>query len=179
MKNPFLISDRLYYRALEREDAATVQPWINDPEIRPFVRQHRPMTLHGEVQFIERVTSDECAVSLLVVRKDGDLPIGVAALFQIDHRHRKAEFGITIGDKACWSQAYGQEITRTLVEFGFKTLNLNRIQLHVYEYNQRGIRCYEKVGFRKEGVLRQDQFHDGRYWDTIVMSVLRAEWKGE
>jgi len=176
MKNPYLVSDRLYYRPLEREDAAAVQPWINDPEVRPFVRQHRPMTLQGEVQFIERVTTDETSISLLIVRRDGDVPIGVTALFMIDHRHRKADFGISIGDKSCWRQGYGQEATRTIVDYGFATLNLNRIGLYVFEYNPRAIRCYEKAGFVQEGVMRQEQYDNGRYWNTIVMSILRDDW---
>jgi RimJ/RimL family protein N-acetyltransferase len=66
-----------------------------------------------------------------------------------------------------------------MVGYAFETLNLNRIWLNVYEYNQRGVRAYEKVGFRREGVLRQDTFRDGRYWDTIAMAVLREEWRKE
>ncbi len=89
---------------------------------------------------------------------------------------RRASFGILIGDKAAWGKGYGSEATRLMLRHAFETLNLNRVWLHVYEYNQRGIRAYEKVGFRREGVLRQDTFRDGRYWDTIAMAVLREEW---
>src|SRR5262249_62195912 len=64
-----------------------------------------------------------------------------------------------------------------LVEHAFEILNLNRVWLHVYEFNERGIRTYERVGFQKEGVLRQDHFHDGRYWSTIIMGILREEWQ--
>jgi RimJ/RimL family protein N-acetyltransferase len=63
-----------------------------------------------------------------------------------------------------------------LVRHGFETLNLNRIWLHVYANNPAGVRAYEKAGFRREGVLRQSCYQGGRYWDTIVMAVLREEW---
>ena len=63
-----------------------------------------------------------------------------------------------------------------IVAYGFETLNLNRISLRVYEYNPRGIKAYEKAGFKQEGVLRQDVYRLGKYWDTIVMAVLREEW---
>jgi RimJ/RimL family protein N-acetyltransferase len=56
-------------------------------------------------------------------------------------------------------------------------LNLHRVWLHVYEFNPRAVRVYEKVGFRHEGRLRQAIFHDGRYWDTLVMGLLHAEWR--
>jgi RimJ/RimL family protein N-acetyltransferase len=54
---------------------------------------------------------------------------------------------------------------------------MNRVWLHVYEYNERGLRAYERVGFKREGVLRQHRYHEGRYWDTIVMGILREEWE--
>jgi RimJ/RimL family protein N-acetyltransferase len=57
-------------------------------------------------------------------------------------------------------------------------LNLNRVWLHVYEYSERGIRAYTRAGFQKEGVLRQDTYREGRYWDTILMGILRADWDG-
>jgi hypothetical protein len=83
----------------------------------------------------------------------------------------------------------GHSVRRGLGSFGkqlkpdshyptsFDTLNLNRLWLHVYDSNPAGIRCYEKVGFKREGVLRQDHFGEGRYADTIVMGLLRDEWK--
>ena len=62
------------------------------------------------------------------------------------------------------------------MRYAFETLNLNRVWLHAFEYNKGGLRAYEKVGFKREGVLRQDCFREGRYWDTIVMGLLREEW---
>jgi len=55
-------------------------------------------------------------------------------------------------------------------------LNLNRVALRVYEDNERGIRAYEKVGFKREGILRQDIYREGRYWNTFLMAILREEW---
>jgi RimJ/RimL family protein N-acetyltransferase len=65
---------------------------------------------------------------------------------------------------------------RLMLNYGFNTLNLNRVYLRVYESNPRGIRCYEKAGFRHEGRLRQAIFQDGRYIDLLMMSVIRSEW---
>ena len=95
----------------------------------------------------------------------------------MDVRCRHAAFGITIGCKDAWGKGHGTEATRLVVGHAFQVLNLNRVWLYVYEFNPRGIRVYEKVGFRTEGRLRQDAFRDGRYWDTIVMGLLRDEWE--
>ena len=92
---------------------------------------------------------------------------------------RWGEIGILIGDKEFWNRGYGTDATRALVRWGFDGLNLNRIWLRVYEDNARAIRCYEKVGFRIEGRLRQDRFRDGRYLDTIIMAILRDEFRAD
>lgn len=176
MTNPFLVGARLYLRALERADAPALVPWLNDPEVTRFLRAYRPMTLRAEEEFIERAGQGDDIV-LGVVLREGDRLIGAAGLSQIDYRCRRASFGISIGARDEWGKGYGTEATRLVVGYAFETLNLNRVWLHVYEYNGRGLRAYEKVGFRREGVLRQDIFRDGRYWDTITMAILREEWE--
>ena len=64
-----------------------------------------------------------------------------------------------------------------VVRYAFETLNLNRVWLHVYEDNKGAIRAYEKVGFKTEGVLRQDSFRRGRYGNTVMMGILEADLK--
>jgi RimJ/RimL family protein N-acetyltransferase len=173
---PYLIGERIYLRPLERADAPIVQPWINDPEIRHNIRRYQPVNLQGEEEFIAKVNADERSLVLGIVLKDGDRLIGGTGLHDIDFRNRHASFGITIGVPAEQSKGHGTEATRLIVGHAFETLNLNRVWLQVYEDNLRGIRAYEKAGFRKEGILRQDVFRAGRYWDTIVMAILREEW---
>jgi len=56
-------------------------------------------------------------------------------------------------------------------------MNLHRVYLRVFEYNLRGIRSYEKCGFKKEGVLRQDRYDNGEYHNTVMMGILRDEFK--
>ena len=58
-------------------------------------------------------------------------------------------------------------------------MNLRRVSLNVFEYNPRGIRSYEKAGFRHEGRQRQYLNRDGRRWDIVYMGILREEWMAE
>jgi RimJ/RimL family protein N-acetyltransferase len=95
-----------------------------------------------------------------------------------ERRHRfKAEFGIVIGDKGKWSQGLGTETTRLVVGYALGELKLNRVELTTAEENERAIRCYEKIGFVREGIKRQDRILDGRFSNTLMMSILREEWK--
>jgi len=173
---PYLIGGKIYLRPLERGDAPVVQPWVNDPDVRYSIRTFRPTGLQAEEEFISKANQDEHSLVLGIAVKDGDRLIGAVGLQAIDFRSRHANFGIAIGVAAEWGKGYGTEATRLIVRHAFETLNLNRVWLQVYEDNVRGIRAYEKAGFRKEGVLRQDVFRAGRYWDTILMAILREEW---
>jgi ribosomal-protein-alanine N-acetyltransferase len=176
MKNAFLIGPTVYLRPLERSDAPLAQAWLLDPDIRAYIRQYRPLSLHREEEYIARLAESEHDIALVIMLRAGDQPIGVAGLNQLDVKNRHAQLGILIGVKELWSKGHGTEATRLLVKFAFDTLNLNRVWLHVYEDNVRGIRAYEKVGFKKEGLLRQDHFRDGKYIDTVVMGIVRDEW---
>ena len=64
-----------------------------------------------------------------------------------------------------------------LVEYGFNILNMNRIELSVYDFNSRAFKTYQKVGFIEEGRKRQARFHNGKYQDEIIMSILREVGK--
>lgn len=177
MKNPFLIGTRIYLRAMERADAPHCLAWFNHPEITRTLLAYRPINLRAEEEFIDKATQSEHDLVLGIVLKDGDRLIGGTGLHHLDFKNRHASFGITIGDKEEWGKGYGTEATGLMIQHAFETLNLNRVWLHVYEYNERGIRVYTKLGFEKEGVLRQDTYREGRYWDTIVMAILRQEWE--
>ena len=64
-----------------------------------------------------------------------------------------------------------------LVEYGFNTLNMNRIELSVFYFNPRAFNTYQKVGFVEEGRKRQARYHNGKYQDEIIMAVLREDWE--
>jgi RimJ/RimL family protein N-acetyltransferase len=174
MKNPFLIGQALYLRPLEKTDAELVMGWLNDPEVNRTLQTCFPINLVFEEAFIQNATMND--LRLVMVVRETDKPIGVVGLQDLDVRSRHASFGILIGAKEEWDKGHGTEATRLVVQHAFDTMNLNRVWLRVYEYNPRGQRTYEKVGFLKEGVLRQDNFREGRYWDTIIMGLLREDW---
>lgn len=95
--------------------------------------------------------------------------IGDIAIMDMDNpMNRSGVFRIAI-DTQFAGRGYGTEATNLMLEFGFGILNLHRIQLEVYSINERAIHVYEKVGFKREGVLRDAQYYNNAYYDTIVM----------
>lgn len=162
-------------RALEREDARTVLPWFNDPEIVRFIDRHKPISAYAEEDYIAALEKKPNEVVFGIAEKANDRLIGCLGLMDIRLKDRHAGFGITVGVKECWGRGFGAEATRLLLDYAFDTLNLNRIWLQVYEYNERALSSYRKLGFTTEGTLRQHTFRDGRYWDVHVMGMLRDD----
>jgi RimJ/RimL family protein N-acetyltransferase len=176
--NPFMIGSKVYLRALEPEDAEKCFQWLSDPEIRIYIASGvYPNTKQNSIQFIENVESSENDVAFAIITRENNEYIGNTGLHKIDFVNSHAEFGILIGNKNYWDKGIGTEVTKLLVDYGFGILNLNKIFLRVYNNNSRGIKCYQKAGFSQEGILRQDRYYEGKYYDTIIMSILREEWE--
>ncbi len=163
---------------ITRDDVALFARWFSDVE---FLRYISPVVLRlasydDEMDWYESMRKDKDLFTFGVRTVAEDQLIGNCSLGVTNWRNRSAGFGIAIGDKSYWGRGYGTEATSLLVEYGFVELNLNRIELEVYDFNMRAIRAYEKVGFAREGTRRQAIFRDGRYCDSHIMALLRAEW---
>ena len=177
MKTPFSIGTKVYLRPLARDDAPLLAQWINDPEVTRTLLMYRPMSLHAEEAWIASLGTSPDEVVLGIALKHSDALIGSTGLHRIDWKNRHASFGILIGVKDEWGKGYGTEATTLMTAYAFETLNLNRVWLQVYDNNARGRRVYEKVGFQTEGVLRQETYRQGRYFDAFIMAILRQDWE--
>ena len=171
-----IIGQKTRLRAIERSDIPTFLRWFNDPEVRQYLSMYLPLSEAQEERWFERQLEDDSSHVFAIETADG-VHIGNVGLHDIDWKNRRALCGIVIGEKEYWNRGYGSDALRTLLRFAFEELNLHRVFLHVFDFNERAIRCYEKVGFRHEGRLRQARFTEGRYVDELVMAVLREEWE--
>ena len=97
-------------------------------------------------------------------------------MHKVDLKNRSGVFGIIIGEHEYWSKGYGTDATRTLLDFAFGELGLHRVELEVNDFNPRAVRAYEKAGFKRDGVLRDSLYREGKFHDVFVMSILREEW---
>ena len=170
-----IIGEKTRLRAIERSDMPACVRWFNDPEPRSYLTAYWPLSQAEEERWFEKQLGDENQHNFAIETAEG-VHIGVLGFHEIDWKNRCAGFGIVIGERAFWNQGYGTDSVRTLLRFAFDELNLHRVFLYVYDFNERAIRCYEKVGFQHEGRLRQACFTGGRYVDHLVMGVLRDDW---
>jgi len=166
-------------RAYRKEDIPQALEYINDPEVKrnlvigvPF-----PLRLEDEEKFYNDLGSFKDNYSFAIETLDGSNYIGGCGMNQVDWKNRYAVVGIFIGDEQYRGKGYGSDAMRILLRFIFDEMNMNRVKLFVFSFNQRAIKSYLKCGFKQEGTQRQEMFRDGQYHDTIVMGILRSEWE--
>jgi len=167
-------------RAPEMDDLDRNTRWINDREVTRFLSMRYEISRAAEESWLRELCSKPMTydrVFFAIETKDGH-HIGNINLFSAQPEERKCELGIMIGEKACWSQGYGTDALRTLLRFAFDEMNMNRVQLHVFAFNERAQAAYRKAGFVEEGRRREAIFTEGAYHDTVVMSALRDECQG-
>ena len=118
-------------------------------------------------------TDDSFAIHL----KGEEQPIGVISLMNISEANDSAELSVIVGHPEDRNQGYGAEAISTILDYAFGDLDLNRVGLSVFEFNEDAISTYDKLGFREEGRLRQALKRDAVFHDAILMSVLESEWR--
>ena len=165
-------------REYRKEDIPLRLAYLNDPEmicsLTPDIPY--PMTLHEEEKWFESLTAVSDTYKFAIETLENKLFIGGCSINGVDWKNSVATMGIFIGSKNHLGRGYASDALRVLIEFIFLQMGINKIRLTVYSYNESALRCYEKCGFKVEGVLRQEIFKDGKYYDKIAMGLLKQEF---
>lgn len=164
----------LHFRKFTQEDIPYYYIWRNDPEVAQYDQSGflRPMSFEEVETWSQRMVEGPTFTICI-----DDTPIGTCAFMNVDQRNRHAELAIVIGDKNYWGKGLGTQSMKQLLEWGFYGMNLNRLYLHVFSFNERAKGLYEKMGFKLEGTKREMLFRDGRYEDLEYYGLLRSEWE--
>ncbi len=174
-----LEGEKVRLRPGEERDLPLFVRWFDDPEVRHWLHLSElpEPTLDSEWESYERRREESDLVGWTIETVRGR-PIGRIGLLRIEGVHGRAELGVSIGDKGYWGQGYGTEAIQLALRHAFEELGLRRVTLITDSDNERGLRCYEKCGFVREGLLHGHRLRYGRPLDMVVMGVLREEWNG-
>jgi ribosomal-protein-alanine N-acetyltransferase len=177
MKNPFLIGKDTYLRPVEISDATLIQKWHNDPDIRKSARLGElPVTYVKEEYDIRVAKKSGEEIYLMIVKKTTNKPIGFIRLNYIDNVSKNMWLRMIIGDVKARGKNLAEDALRCALEWLFSEQNVHRLSLETYETNKRAIRFFEKLGFRREGIIREAVYIDGKYYNILSLGLLKKEY---
>ncbi|HYF76937.1 MAG TPA: GNAT family protein [Symbiobacteriaceae bacterium] len=169
--------DRVGIRPLRPSDASALRRFVSDPDVANLLFEElggEPPSalLLGTMIFFQMLSNSP---DFGIVERNGRL-IGSVRLWRVSDRNRSAMLTVFIGEKRAWNRGYGQDALRLALRHAFTNMGLHRVELHVFAFNERAIRCYERVGFVREGARREALFRENRFHDILVMGVTRQEF---
>ena len=162
-------------RPIEERDLERIACWRNAADIRPFFFTPLPIYPGGQKKWYEGLASDHSRLMFMIDTLEGK-PVGFIGLNRIDPRNQESEIGPGIVDPSERSHGYAEEAIELLIQYAFEELNLHRLYAACYPFN-RVIELMKLYGFQEEGVLRQAAFTRGKFYDKVVLGLLRDEWQ--
>lgn len=174
----FLRGDGVTLHPTEEADVEFCRRLVNDPDVRRGLSVAVPRRAEAEREF--RVEADDDVVPFVVCAAgdDGDEQrdrVGVVDLVDVDRQFGNAEVGYFFAPEA-WGNGYATAAVERVVEYAFEELRLHRVHARVFAFNEGSARVLEKVGFEREGVLREQAYMHGEYVDTLRYGLLESEW---
>ncbi len=171
-----LVGERIILRPFTKKDLAHIIRWSNDTELRKLIGEISPISQAEAEKFYKELRSDLNRIWFTIVLKKGYRVIGEAGLLRMFKPWRNTDMTIIIAEKDQRGKGYGKEAGHLLLTYAFHDLGFHRISVGVVGFNKKAIKFWKSLGFKKEGVRREEYFCDNKYSDFIMMSILENEY---
>lgn len=173
-----LVGELVRLRGLREEDLPILARWEMDPGRMATASNWvvPPSEMAARERVVKWCANEKDDVGFVIETTDDPrVLVGSLGLWGARPKDRCATIGISLGREHV-GHGYGTDAMRVIVGYAFREMQLHRVQLEVAPFNPAGIRAYEKAGFVEEGRRRASVWHDGRWYDEVMMSVLDHEW---
>lgn len=171
----FLTDGTISLRPVEREDLPQLRDWRNDQEIRLRTREFRPLNMENQERWFQRISSPGSHDFMFIVEHIANQAcVGVVGLCAWSARDRTAECSFYIGDTQARGKGYVTRALTLLHDWGFSELGLDRCWAE--SYDEARTKTLERLGYKREGVLRKHVFRNGKRVDSVMLGLLKEEW---
>ena len=164
-------------RKITLKDTDKIVKWRNSPAVMNNFIVRNKLTKKQHIDWLNNKVKIGKVVQFIAVDKVNNVDFATTYLKDIDKLHKKAEFGIFIGEADYRHKNYGQLITRLTLDYAFNKLKLNKVYARVLNYNKPSYNLFKKLGFNRDAILREDVYINGHYEDVYIMSLLKFEYK--
>lgn len=175
-----ICKEKVALRAVCREDLPYLMEWRNRPEYRQYFREYRELNMQNQEQWFNNcVVGDKNTIMFTIVKNDDTHEVlGCCGLCYINWVQRFADLSLYIGwqNKYIDDEGYAKEACELLFDYGFGELGLHKIWTEIYEFDEPKNKLYLSLGFSQDGLLRENYFHNGKWWNSRIMSLLDRDY---
>ncbi len=176
---PELATARLRLRPVQSEDAPGLFEVFSDPAVMRYWSTPAWTRPEQASELVEQEAMSLAAgssVRLAVLRADDGVLIGTFSLFALLELSRRAEIGYALA-RSAWGRGYAQEAGHAVIRYVFDTLGLNRLEADVDPRNEGSVRVLERLGFRREGLLRERWIVADEVCDSALYGLLSRDYR--
>lgn len=166
-------------RSLEKEDLPLLRDWRNIQSFRKNFREYRELNMANQEAWFSRLNVSPNDFMFMIERLEDGMPLGACGLLYTHWIIRSADFSFYIAhdEKYIDDTGYAEEAAGLLIHYGFNNLNLHKIWMELYEFDKKKIDFFtQKFNFKTDGILRDNCFEDGRYWNSMIISLLQSDY---
>lgn len=165
----------IYIREMTYEDTDHIVEWRNKDSVRKNFIYQALFTRESHENWIRTMIETGKVVQMMICEMATGRAVGSVYIRDIEPIHKKAEYGIFIGEDDARGKGYGTAAAKLMIKYCFEERKLHRLFLRVYAENAQAIASYEKAGFVKEAYLHDDVYVDGRYRDIVLMGIINQQ----
>lgn len=175
---PIITTERVVLRWISEDDIDSLFEVFSDPQVArywsapPYTERVQAVKLQHD---IAAGNENNTVIKWGLALRDSDRVIGTATLFNLNLDNGRAELGYAMG-RAHWGKGYMNEALEALVSHAFEVMELRRLEADVDPRNAASIRTLERLGFQREGFLRERWHVNGEIQDALFYGLLRREW---
>lgn len=167
------INKKISLRDFAEKDIENKVNWINDSRNNEFLHYELPLEYEKTLAWFKGRNLERR--NDFVIEYEGH-PVGLIGLLNIDYENQKAEYYVSMGDVLCKGKGIATNASYLLLQHAFETLKLNKIYLNVDYDNVIARRMYDKVGFKEEGIFREDLLRRGKLIDRVRYAYFKKDW---
>jgi len=175
--NAHINGTTIYLRPVTLQDASIIRKWHNDPELMLLARiGEEKTTLKQERADIQNAQRSEDQAYHMIITQSDNSAIGFLRFNYIDRTSGNVWLRVLLGEKTAWGKGYARDALETYLRWLFDKIGIHRVTLECYSTNTRAVKFYERLGFKKEGVLRDAVLINGTYYDIFSFGMLKHDF---
>lgn len=172
----FIYGEKIVLRAVEETDNPMLLSLINDPDTEMMIGGSSwPVSKIEQLKWFENQERRRDVFRCIVALQDNGEAIGTLILSDIDQKNATGHIHIKMSRNGGRGKGYGTDAVNTIVRYAFEELRLNCIYANILVYNKVSIKLFERCGFKRDGVLRQRVYKQGRFVDMLAYSRLISD----